>query len=52
MKFFDVFFDVFLMYLLDTGSVHDARVFQNSPLYRDLRELCGGKLEKKTNYKK
>lgn len=40
------FLDVFIGY---PGSVHDARVFKNSSLYNDLRELCGGllKLENK-----
>ncbi|XP_032688007.1 putative nuclease HARBI1 [Odontomachus brunneus] len=32
------FMDVFIGY---PGSVHDARVFRNSPIYNDLRELCG-----------
>lgn len=40
------FLDVFIGY---PGSVHDARVFKNSSIYNDLRELCGGllKLENK-----
>ena len=37
------FLDVFIGY---PGSVHDARVFKNSPLRNDLRELCGGELKK------
>lgn len=32
------FIDVFIGY---PGSVHDARVFRNSPIHNDLRELCG-----------
>ncbi|XP_019698986.1 putative nuclease HARBI1 isoform X2 [Harpegnathos saltator] len=36
MKFMDVFIGF-------PGSVHDARVFKNSPIYDDLHELCGGK---------
>lgn len=36
------FFDVFIGY---PGSVHDARVFKNSSLYNDLRELCEGLLK-------
>lgn len=35
------FFDVFIGY---PGSVHDARVFKNSSIYNDLRELCEGLL--------
>lgn len=33
------FMDVFVGY---PGSVHDAKVFRNSPIRNNLHELCGG----------
>lgn len=33
------FMNVFIGY---PGSVHDARVFRESPVYNRLNELCGG----------
>lgn len=33
------FLDVFIGY---PGSVHDARVFKDSPLYESLQEICSG----------
>lgn len=34
------FIDIFVGY---PGSVHDARVLQNSDIYNKLPDLCGGK---------
>lgn len=38
------FLDVFIGY---PGSVHDARVFKNSPLRNTLHELCESKKNQK-----
>jgi len=35
MKFIDVFIG-------KPGSVHDAKVFKESPLYKSLQEICSG----------